>query len=436
MAGKGTFTLAATGDALITRRISPYKDPEFLDMLKLIRSADVAFTNLEMLLHRYEGFPAAESGGTYCVAEPQMADELVWAGFHMVSRANNHSLDWSDGGLSATSRECDRAGLVHAGVGPNLSQARSPAYLDFAKGRAALLSASSTFASFGRAGNQRPDMPGRPGLNPLRYDTTYVVTAEEMAQVKKMAGDLGLEYLRQKRVAMGFEGSGDPSSYSFGPMKFVVGDKPGIRTTPHKGDMEGNLKFIRDAARQADWVFFSLHAHEANVDKEIPATFIQPFAKACIDAGTTAFIGHGPHVLRGIEVYKGKPIFYSLGNFIFQNESVRYLPADVYERYGLGYENTPADLYDIRTGKDTKSFPSEAAFWESVLAICTFEDDEMTECTLYPLTLGFGGTRAKRGRPELAKGALAEKIIGGLADLSKPFGTTIHYEAGAGKVEL
>ena len=435
MAGKGSFTLAATGDALITRRISPYQEPEFLDMLKLIRSADVAFTNLEMLLHRWEGFPAAESGGTYCVADPVIADELVWAGFHMVSRANNHSLDWSEGGLTATSRECDRVGLAHAGVGPNLSQARSPAYLDFAKGTAALLSASSTFASFGRAGNQRPDLPGRPGLNPLRYETTYTVTPEQLAEVKAIAGTVGLEAMRQKRVAMGWE-SADSGSYSFGPMKFVVGDKPGIRTAPHKGDMEENLKYIRDAAREVDWVFYSLHAHEADMEKEIPAHFIQPFARACIDAGTTAFLGHGPHVLRGIEIYKGRPIFYSLGNFIFQNESVRYLPADVYERYGLGYEHTPADLYDARTGKDTKSFPSEAAFWESVLAMCTFQDDQLTGCTLYPLTLGFGGTRAKRGRPELAKGALAEKIIGGLAELSKPFGTKIRYEAETGKIEL
>ena len=53
----------------------------------------------------------------------------------------------------------------------------------------------------------------------------------------------------------------------------------------------------------------------------MPADFIPIFARAVIDAGADVFVGHGPHVLRGIEIYKGKPIFYSLSNFIFQNET-------------------------------------------------------------------------------------------------------------------
>lgn len=39
-----------------------------------------------------------------------------------------------------------------------------------------------------------------------------------------------------------------------------------------------------------------------------------------IDAAADVVVGHGPHVLRGIEVYKGRPIFYSLANFIFEND--------------------------------------------------------------------------------------------------------------------
>jgi poly-gamma-glutamate capsule biosynthesis protein CapA/YwtB (metallophosphatase superfamily) len=41
-----------------------------------------------------------------------------------------------------------------------------------------------------------------------------------------------------------------------------------------------------------------------------------------IDAGAAVVTASGPHVLRGIEIYNGKPILYGLGNFIFENETL------------------------------------------------------------------------------------------------------------------
>ena len=79
--------MALTGDSLITRRLSVYDEPEYLEMIELIRSADVAFTNLEMVLHDYEPFPMAESGGTWTRGDPALAGELAWAGFDLVARA-------------------------------------------------------------------------------------------------------------------------------------------------------------------------------------------------------------------------------------------------------------------------------------------------------------------------------------------------------------
>ena len=72
--------MALTGDSIITRRLSVYQEPEFLDMIELLRGADLAFTNLEMLFHDYEPYPMHQSGGTYMRAEPALVDELVWAG--------------------------------------------------------------------------------------------------------------------------------------------------------------------------------------------------------------------------------------------------------------------------------------------------------------------------------------------------------------------
>lgn len=132
----GSMTFALTGDAIITRRLSPFGEPEYLRMLEVIRSADLAFTNLEVLFHDFsEGYPATHSGGTWMAAEPYLAGELVWAGFDMVSRANNHTMDYSAGGLRATTRALDAVNLVHAGAGENLSRARAPAYLETGGGR-------------------------------------------------------------------------------------------------------------------------------------------------------------------------------------------------------------------------------------------------------------------------------------------------------------
>ncbi len=80
------FTMALTGDSIITRKLSVYEEPEFLQMIELLRSADMAFTNLEMLFHDYEPYPMAESGGTWMRADPALADDLVWAGIEVRKR--------------------------------------------------------------------------------------------------------------------------------------------------------------------------------------------------------------------------------------------------------------------------------------------------------------------------------------------------------------
>ena len=119
------FTLALTGDAIITRRLSVYEEPDFLEMIDMIRGADAAFTNLEMLFHNYEPYPAHQSGGTWMRGDPLLAKELVWAGIDMVSRANNHTGDYGVEGLRLTTKYVDDAGLVHAGAGESLAEARA-----------------------------------------------------------------------------------------------------------------------------------------------------------------------------------------------------------------------------------------------------------------------------------------------------------------------
>ena len=105
---KQKFTMALTGDSFMASKISGYKEPDFVEVFDVIRSQEFGFTNLEVLLNDYKGIPAAQSGGTYAGAPTALADEIKWAGFHMVARANNHSLDYSYEGLRITTEMCIR----------------------------------------------------------------------------------------------------------------------------------------------------------------------------------------------------------------------------------------------------------------------------------------------------------------------------------------
>jgi poly-gamma-glutamate synthesis protein (capsule biosynthesis protein) len=430
------FSLVATGDSLITLKQSVYSEPEYIRLLKLIREADCAFTNLEMNLHDYglDCYPAAECGGTYTRADPQLLEDLLWMGFDLFSTANNHSLDYMYGGLLETIRHLKKHNIPYAGTGRNLAEARAPAYLDTSNGRVGLISACSTFANFGRAGEQRRDIKGRPGLNPLRYLSWYEAKSETIKKLKEVEKELNLPKVLQA-----------PDSYHFMRTKYVEGESPGLRTQPHPWDLKGNLESIKDASKQADWVLFTLHAHEGkHNDSEKPAEFIEEFARAAIDEGSHCFIGHGHHAMRGIEIRNGKPIFYCLGNFIFQNETVYKMPADFYERYDLNhYSGVVSDAYDARQSAKTKPsnqehkwFTEDEKYWISVLPWMRFIGDSLCDLKLYPVELGMKKPRSQRGRPVLADEKYGKKILGIIKELSEPYGTEIKIKDNVGVLQL
>lgn len=419
---RGAVTLALTGDSIIMQRLSPFTEPEYTGLMNLVRGADAAFTNLETLFHDYEAPPAHESGGTWMRTDPPILKELVWAGFDLVSRANNHAGDFGPLASQITSRYVREAGLVEAGVGNSLAEAREAKFLETPRARIALVSAASTFTPSSRAGNTRGDMPARPGLSPLRFTTTYIVTPDRLADLKRVASEL----------------SGQPpaagDTLNFGGRRYISGATPGQRTEPNRQDLDEIARVVRNAASLADIVIVSLHCHEGGVNRSVPADFIPVFARAMVDAGADVFVGHGPHVLRGVEIYKGKPILYSLSNFIFQNETLLRMPADSYEQYDLGASAQPADYLDARYDKDRRSFPADPEYWDSVLATTKWEGSKFVELQLHPITLGYKASRADRGRPKLASGADAARILDVMTARSKPFGTTVVVKNGVGVV--
>jgi poly-gamma-glutamate capsule biosynthesis protein CapA/YwtB (metallophosphatase superfamily) len=423
-AAGGDITLALVGDAIVSRPLSVNAEEGHRSMVEAIRGADAAFANLEIVFQAESDLtPMVSDRESYMFADPALARDLREVGFDLVSRANNHSLDYGWDGMRATSRALDEAGIAHAGVGENLALADRAAVADVAAGRVALISTASTFEDFQAARPQRRDIRATPGLNPLRYREVTILPRASCDALRRIAREAG-------------ENPGDADRFTAFGRAFQVGQRAGVASEPDRADLERILASVRSARSEADWVIVATHSHEGAGDREVPADFLVAYAHAAIDAGADVFVGTGPHVLRGIEIYKGRPIFYSLGNFAFENETVRFRPSAEYQRTGLGPEARTTDYYDDRQRTAGGYFTQDPVYWESVIALPTFRGGRLTGIRLLPLTLGFGAPRSQRGRPILADAESGRRIIERLRRLSAAFGTSIYEEDGVGVVRL
>lgn len=427
----GSISFAATGDSLISRRL-PANDQAYREVASIIQQADVRFTNLETTVRRMEGFPSAVSGGSWAMASPEMLGDLLRYGFNLVAWANNHTLDYSYGGLEATENYLDQHELVHAGAGKDLASASEPRYLETASGRVALIAATASFDPTWMAGEQRPDMIGRPGVNGLRHHVMYTLHRSRLEQLRCIAEASHINDPYILMVQKGYIKEHPEGTVPFGAYLFTEGEHEGASCRLHKGDVDRIVRSIREARRQADYVIVSIHAHQPQGRSfDRPAEFVVEFTRLCIDEGAHAVVGHGPHIVRGIEVYKDRPIFYSLGNFIFQNDSFLRQPADFYEKYGLGHQHRPADAYDARSQHGTTGLAADTEVWQSVIPYWKMRNGKLTELTLYSLELGSGRPRYRRGWPQLAASC---EVLTRMAVLSEPYGVTIQIEDGVGKV--
>jgi poly-gamma-glutamate capsule biosynthesis protein CapA/YwtB (metallophosphatase superfamily) len=420
---KDDMVFALTGDSIINRRISQSYQPGTDDLYGVIRAADVGFTNFETLIHGFDLPPGEQSGGTYMGSPPYITKELEWAGFDIVGVANNHANDYGVEGIRSTVAAIAESNLVYAGFGENLALARRPAYFDTPKGRVALISTTSSFPAPIAAGPQRKDMRGRPGINPLHHKDIYTVPQATYDSLKKLRGG-----------AVNNMGPAE-TKLTFGGAEYVVGDDVRINSKADPRDLADIVASVKDGGQQADWVVVSIHAHEAAGPDERakPAEFVVEFAHAMIDAGADMVVGHGPHILRGIEIYKGKPIFYSLANFIFENDLVDMQPADNYDKTGLPDSALPSDYFTKRSKGDTVGFPADRRYWQSVVPEVIYNKDHtLKQVLVHPVSLGFGAARSKRGQPYPAPAKEADEIIKDLQEVSEPFGTTITFKNGVG----
>jgi poly-gamma-glutamate capsule biosynthesis protein CapA/YwtB (metallophosphatase superfamily) len=426
------WTLSAVGDVIMNRRLAQFDhagDPGFQELVNIIRGADAAFMNLEQSVFRlteFDGWPAAENGGNYEVASPETLKDLVSMGFDLFNRANNHTTDYGVEGMQLTNRLLDDWGLIHSGSGDNLGWASRPGYLDTPKGRVALIGMASTHSPMSRAGAAGPTVQGRPGLNALRLTTRNQGSPATMDALRVAARSQGSDVSDES----------DASVRVFGTTVWP-GDRDRSVVSLNDVDRERVLHEVRNATDQADRVVVNSHTHEPGNASMTPPDWMVEFAHQIIDAGANTMVIHGPHQLRGVEIYNGQPIFYSLANFIMQNETTDPMPGDQRTRYGIPMDNLASEIFDRRfrvdeDGNPTTGFPTGSQWYESVVAVSAFEGDEVVEILFYPIELGWKAPRSQRGTPRIAPEALGRKIIEHLAELSAPFGTRIDYQDGIG----
>ena len=418
----------AVGDLLIQRRIQPDYEG-FEELGAFIKQGDGRFFNLETTLnHEGEASASAFSGGTYIRTNPEVLDDIKNFGFNMTSFNNNHALDFFYDGFECTLKKVEESGLVHAGAGRNLGEASSPKYLDTNNGRIALISVNTNFDTSMMAGEQTSRVKGRPGINGLRINQRIVVTKEELEQIKKIAKASNINAGKEIARREGYYLEVPENEAEFGELRFIEGEKTGLIRKINENDMARVERAIYEAKLKADYIFVSIHSHQVGGDKkENPSEFLVDFAHKCIDLGANAVVGHGPHLLRPIEIYKDSPIFYSLGDFITQLYDVEIAPYEFFEKHDVAPDSTVHDLLrirskDFKTGlmEDKRMMMTVIPLWE------TDEDNKLKKLTLMPVKAPMKGRKSLVGLPRKTDDP---ELFEYLKDMCAPYGTTVTKEA-------
>lgn len=446
-----SWNIVLAGECMASRPFSACDDPEFLKVIDIMRGADLTMAHLEMNFGDPEeiDWPSRNDWvASFMITEGRVADDFRWAGVDMLSLAHNHSFDWGPSGILSTIGHCRRNGITHAGTGRDLEEARQPAYHETRKGRAALISVSTGNKNNEWAGQPKATMRGRPGVNPLRVKLTHQVDAEAAAQLRRIVDKLRIGYHRFDAVEGEIRLQFPEQASNRNVPLFTEGKEFKVISQCHPKDLEGNLRSVDEAAQLSDMVLVSHHFAVADGARgDEPPAYVVEFAHACIDAGADMYIGHGWHRTLGIEIYKGKPIFYGLGNFFAQSEFNGRVPADSYESWGHDPDRMPMHnpaaepLHPGLTG---------TTWWSTVLYELVMEDHKVKEIRLHPVNLGRNpavsgeitrpvgsGSHTKTdGRPYMADAAAGKVILSRMQQMSAALGTTVEIESNVGIIRV
>lgn len=410
---KDRFIFAVTGQSLIKHDIRDITHPAFRKVQSLLREADLAFTNFEgTILGRHGGWPL--KGSFFGCSDPVVLDCLQGIGVEALSLSNNHAFDLGPSGVLSTLEEVEKRGFLHAGLGRDQGEvSRASTAMMGGRQVAVVAMDGGPGPDFMYAADADEGRPARPGVNRLGITQRIEVDGaafDQLAAIRDQVGytaiDLANDSQPDDRPQL------DPQTeIALARAVFRRSDRCGRSVNIDEVDLQRNLAAIATATKDGSLVVAYLHHHHWASDWYQVPDWVSGVAKACIDAGASLFVSHGAPVLQPIEIYRGRPIFYSLGNFIFH----------------------------VRSEKSTWTAPE---VWESVVATSTFDaDNRLIEIRLHPVVIGGeetleDGVLERRLAPHLATGAGAERILRRLAKQSAGLGTDMQISDGVGIIRL
>jgi poly-gamma-glutamate synthesis protein (capsule biosynthesis protein) len=404
------FTLALTGQSLIHHDVRQVSDEGFAAIKALIQQADIAFTNFETTVFgRHGGWPM--KGSFFGCSAPVVLDALTDIGFNALALSNNHAFDLGPSGVLSTLEEVEQRGFLHAGIGVDAAHARRPGMKAFGTRRVALVAMD---AGPGPATMYAADAtdrrPARPGVNGLEVSRRFEVEPAVFASLTGIQDNFQSSPMERANYAQ----PDDPlklqsaDEIDFYGTIFRRSSENRRRILVDGASLQSHLSTIRRAAAEGAFVIAYLHHHHWEPNwGEVPA-WVQSLAHACVDAGAGVFVSHGAPVLQPIEIYRGAPIFFGLGNFLFH----------------------------LNEGEVVWSAPE---VWKSVVATCRFDANaQFLSIDLYPVVIGGERLDAKnyhdRIVPVPAPKGLAAEMIEDLAARSQSHGVSITLEDLRGKI--
>lgn len=406
------YTVVMTGQSLIHHDIRGESEPGLAPVLEALKAADTAFTNFEGCIYgAHGGWPL--KGSYFGCSEPVVLDALQDIGFNALALSNNHAFDLGPSGILSTLQEVRARGFLHAGIGSDKTEALQPGVARLGGRDVALVAMDAgPGPDTMYADNARDGRPSRPGVNRLEVRRVFEVGSRQFRTLQDIQHIFRSSALERANYAQPH----DPPLAAAGEIDFWgttfrEGSAPCRHIVVDEASASTQLAAITAAAASGAFVIAYLHHHHWEPDWQNVPQWVTRFARRCVDAGACAFVAHGAPVLQPIEIYKGAPLFYGLGNFFFH----------------------------LREGQSEWSPPE---VWKSVVATCSFDGDgRLCSIELLPLVLG-GEKRLndnnchERRLPIAAQGGLGRSIIEDLRSRSLAYGTTIEIdERGAGRWE-
>jgi poly-gamma-glutamate capsule biosynthesis protein CapA/YwtB (metallophosphatase superfamily) len=342
--------LGLVGDVMLGKKLDERRKSSsaLAKTVAALHRYELVVANLEMPTSR-RGQPMSKR--TTLRSDPDVLADVKALGICAVTLANNHVMDHGPDAMLDTVQQCEAAGITCCGAGPNLDKALEPIRHDINGQPVAIVGVACTLPVGAEATSSGP------GIAPIRVNVAFEMEARDMLEQPGMM--------------------------------------PWVRTWTHPDDQEAVCRCIADLKARAAVVVVMIHwgvqTNHLSPYQGLLAQYQRPLGGALVDAGADVVCGHHSHSVHPIELYHGKPIFYSLGNFLFEH---------------------PRRFMDP----------------ESIVA--TINPADPTEIRLVPVLLD------GEGFPSPACDQEATRILNQVARLSKPLGTRIEIEGGEARVTV